>query len=199
MKMRKVLDLMIPLSGYATVPKAGTLREAIEALQTVQEYDQSHYRHRAVLVFDEKDRVIGKLGLLDILRSVEDGGAETTDERPFSLQTDVNSPPQSSMWSTKSLDELCRDAAGLRVVDIMHVLTEIEYIEEEASIEEAMHQLVAGNLQSLIVTRGEEITGILKLSDIFAQASHLIRSNGGAGRDSLGVPEIDIGKSAHER
>ena len=56
----------------------------------------------------------------------------------------------------------------------MHQLTEIEYIDQEERIDEAIHQLIMGNLQSLIVTRGNEILGILKLSDIFQHISKLI-------------------------
>ena len=181
MRPRTILDLMVPLSEYATVSMESTLREAIEALHEIQEYDQSHYRHRAVLVFDKNDCVIGKLSLFDILKSLDVGSPETEDPEfplaPAYRSTSTGLLPEISSFWSRSSNEVCRDAASLQVADIMHVLTEREYVEETAPIEEALHQLIAGNLQSLIVTRGREITGILKLSDIFAEASTMICSN----------------------
>jgi hypothetical protein len=63
------------------------------------------------------------------------------------------------------------------VKDIMHTLTEREYIEESAPLDEAIHQLIMGHHQSLIVTRGEGITGILKLSDIFREICLMIKES----------------------
>jgi predicted transcriptional regulator len=51
----------------------------------------------------------------------------------------------------------------------MYSPSEGEYVEEEASLAEAIHQLVVGHHQSLLVTRGGEITGILRLTDVFSE------------------------------
>ena len=51
MKKYKIDDLMVPLSEYATVTVGATLHETILALEEAQEeFDQTKYRHRAVLV-----------------------------------------------------------------------------------------------------------------------------------------------------
>ena len=49
----------------------------------------------------------------------------------------------------------------------MHVPTEGEYVDEDATQDEAIHQLVLGHHQSLLVTKEGKITGILRLSDVF--------------------------------
>jgi CBS domain containing-hemolysin-like protein len=59
----------------------------------------------------------------------------------------------------------------------MHILTEREYIDEAAPLDEAIHQLIMGHHQSLIVTRGDEIIGILKLSDIFREICLMIKAS----------------------
>ena len=67
-----VKELMVPLAEYATVPEDATLYEIVLALEEAQqEFDQSRYRHRAVLVFDQKRQVIGKISQLDILKALE--------------------------------------------------------------------------------------------------------------------------------
>ncbi len=55
MKTFTVLDLMVPLSEYATVSDDASLCDAIVALEKAQEeFDQTRYRHRAILVFDQE-------------------------------------------------------------------------------------------------------------------------------------------------
>ena len=69
-----VKELMIPLSEYATVTEDATLYEAVLALEKAQEnFEDKHtrYRHRAILVLDKGDKVIGKLSQLDVLKALE--------------------------------------------------------------------------------------------------------------------------------
>ena len=51
----------------------------------------------------------------------------------------------------------------------MRFPTEGEFVEDTASINDAIHQLVMGRRQSLLVTRGYEIVGLLRLTDIFRE------------------------------
>ena len=55
-------------------------------------------------------------------------------------------------------------------------LPEGEYIDENASMQEAVHHLVVGHHHSLIVTRGEEIVGVLRTSDIFAEIFQVMKA-----------------------
>jgi CBS domain-containing protein len=57
-----VKELMIPLSEYATVTVGATLYEAVLALEEAQlDFDLTRYRHRAILVLDERGDVVGKM------------------------------------------------------------------------------------------------------------------------------------------
>ncbi len=181
MKSLLVKDLAVPLAEYATVSVQATLYDAIMALEEVHALDQSHYRHRAILVFDDKNRVIGKLGQFDILIALESKYQQLGDLERLAciglssafIKSVFN---QYSFWS-KPLSEICIAAAQLKVNDIMHRLAEDEYIEESAPLDEAIHQLIMGRYQSLIVTRGQEIVGILKLSDIFRDVCVMVQSH----------------------
>ena len=48
---------------------------------------------------------------------------------------------------------------------------ELEF-SEESSLDTAIHRLVAGAHMSLLVTRGERIVGVLRISDVFAAVFH---------------------------
>ena len=52
--------------------------------------------------------------------------------------------------------------------------TEGEYIDRNATLDEAIHQLVMGSHQSLLVTDGKDIVGILKLTDVFEEVSDAV-------------------------
>ena len=73
MKNLLVKELMVPLADYATVFEDATLGDAIDALEAAQaQFDQSKYRHRAVLVCDRKtNKVLGKISQMDVIRSLE--------------------------------------------------------------------------------------------------------------------------------
>jgi hypothetical protein len=56
--------------------------------------------------------------------------------------------------------------------------TEGEYISEESSLDESIHLFVMANHQSLIVKKGNEINGILRLVDLFHKISETIKPCG---------------------
>jgi CBS domain containing-hemolysin-like protein len=59
----------------------------------------------------------------------------------------------------------------------MYSPKEGEYVDEEDTIDQAIHQLVMGHHQSLLVTNKKgDISGILKLTDIFKEICDKIRA-----------------------
>ncbi|MFW5811036.1 MAG: HPP family protein [Thermodesulfobacteriota bacterium] len=170
-----VKDLMVPLSEYATVPKTATLSEAVMALEkSQQEFDQNRYRHRAVLIYDENNKIIGKVSQLDILRSLEPKydemltGGRKSFQMGFTRKFQKSMLEQLKLWDAP-LDHICQKAAEKKVESFMTKPEEGEFIEAEANLNEGIHQLVLGHHQSLLVTSHDtkEIIGILRLTDVF--------------------------------
>jgi CBS domain-containing protein len=175
-----VKDLMVPLADYATVSDQATLGEAMMALkQAQQQFDQNRYRHRAVLVMDNRKNVVGKISQLDALIALEPKYRGLGDlqelEGLFGFKGDAVRKMISDhgLWKNP-IDDICRKAVNVMVKDIMHTPAEGEYISEEASLNEAVHQLILGRHQSLLVTREQKIVGILRLTDVFARVSDLM-------------------------
>ncbi len=173
--------MMVPLAEYATVSEEATLFDAVLALEKAQEaFDPKKHRHRAILVFDKKNKIVGKLGQLDILRALEPRYAEmgdlgTLSRTGFSPQFLRSMVEKFALWD-ESLRDICSKAARLKVKDIMYTPTEGEYVEESASLGDAIHQLLMGHHQSLLVTRGKEIVGILRLVDVFKEICDTMKS-----------------------
>ncbi len=176
-----VKDLMVPLSEYATVSEDATLWEAVTALEKAQEqFDQTRYRHRAILALDKNYRVVGKISQLDVLKALEPKYAEMVDleslsRSGFSPDFQKSMLEKYGLWD-KPLDHLCAKAVQLQVKSVMYTPTEGEYIEESSSLNEAVHQLIIGRHQSLLVTRSGNIVGILRLTDIFAEICKMMNA-----------------------
>ena len=175
METKIVKDLMVPLSEYATVAKDATLGEAVAELKKSQECADSKYVHRAVLVYDESKRIVGKLSMISLLRALEPKYDEMLPQKKsmhlgFPLQFQKTMLEQLKLWD-QPLDHVCQKAAGKKVANFMTEPTEGEFISQNASINEAIHQLVMGNHQSLIVKNGKEFVGILRLTDVFEEVA----------------------------
>lgn len=173
MKHTMVKELMVPLAEYATVSENATLPEAIHALEKAQAvFDQKRYPHRAILVYDKNDRIVGKLSQHDVISAMEPKYKKVTVGKGMA-RFGVSPKLANSMfeqfrfWDTP-LSALCKSAVKLKVGDIMYTPLEGEYIKEDSSMDEAIHRLHIGQHQSLLVTRDRDIVGILRLTDVFA-------------------------------
>jgi CBS domain containing-hemolysin-like protein len=181
MKSVKVKELMVPVAEYATVFENATLYEAVLALEEAREsFDRERDKHRAVLVLDTNNRTVGKLSIMDVVRSLEPkyeeiGDLNAISRLGFTPEFVKSMLRNYGLWE-KPLQDICRKAASKKIKAIMQTPTEGEYVSEEASLNEAIHLLVMGNRQSLLVKCKEEIVGILRLSDVFAYVRDVIKA-----------------------
>jgi len=110
---------------------------------------------------------------LDVLRALEPKGEHIEDSRllrRFGVSRAYLKPmlKQCRFWE-KPLMDLCKEAGRLKVKRLLHTPAEGEFVDENASLAEAIHQLDLGHYQSLLVTRGKKIVGILRQSDMFKE------------------------------
>lgn len=169
MNEKVVKDLMVPLDDYPVVSQDATLLEAILEFEAAQKKrDRGRQPHRAVLVVDENGKVIGKLGQLAFLKALEPQRNILSDMSRLSV-AGVSSEFISSMMShyrffQDSLSDLCFRARNIKVRDVMLPVT--VSIDANAPLGEAIYKIVAEQTLSILVTRGEKIIGLLRLSDL---------------------------------
>ena len=183
MEQSKVRDFMVPLDEYATVSQENTLYEAVLALEKAQEEldrERYVYLHRAILVCDENGKIVGKVSQLDVLRALEPKYQDIGEPRAISRAgfspNFLKSIMEQYSLLAESFMEICTRSAELKVKNFMYTPTEGEYVQEDAALKIAIHQLVMGHHQSLLVTGGNEIVGILRLSDIFKHTFQTIKT-----------------------
>lgn len=180
MKTISLKDLVIPLSEYATIRIGASLLEAVEALEAAQgEFDATKYRHRAILVLDETGHVVGKIDQLGSLKALEPKYCEMVEGQAVSRlgfsSNFIQSLCEQYRFFDKPLDDLCKKAATLKAEDCMDELSENEFIGTDSTLDMAIHQLVMGHHQSLLVKEGDSIVGILRLTDVFVAVFHAMK------------------------
>jgi len=177
MKELIVKDIMVPLSEYATVSEEASLKDAINSLETAQKkFKLNQYTHKAILVYDKNNKITGKISTLDIIRALEPKYSLIGKSNPLSsiglsrfglssgfLKSLVK---QYNLWN-EPFESLLSNASSQKVKDFMYNPSEGEYVKEDASLAEAIHQIVMGHHQSLLVVKNDNIVGILRIVDIF--------------------------------
>jgi len=171
LKTKRVKDLMVPLSAYATVSEDATLTDAVAALkQSHEDFDKAKYRHRAVLVLGKDRQIAGKVNLHAILKALEPKFEDMFSDTG-SMHVGFTRKYQKAIFDSVKLwqdpmDQICRKAAQVQVKNFMVTPTEGEMIDPEASLGEAVHQLVLGHYQSLLVVEDKQAIGVLRLTDV---------------------------------
>ncbi len=188
MKIRRVKSIMVPLDEYATVREDASLHDAVRALREAQNaLKREGYKHKSLLVYDRTGRfVIGKISQLDIIRALEPKyrQAGEKDKQSVSGLSRFGMSPdyikslssQYDLWD-QPLESLIDKAALLKVKDFMYTPSGGEFVSEDAALADAIHQLMLGCHQALIVMKNNDITGILRLVDIFSEVCELILTN----------------------
>ena len=170
----KARDLMIPISDCPRLAEDRNIYDAVVLLEAFrQRYDRWAYRPRGVLVHDADFMVIGHLRHADMLRALAAHGVPATGAMPA----------WSSIWEQAEvwknvLNHLHSTARSVRVKEAMHVYSEMEYVDGDALLEEALARLMAGPYLNLVVRSQKTPLGILRQSDVFERLCRDIKLSG---------------------
>ena len=172
MKKVKVKQAMVPLEEYSTVSNEATLYDAIVQLDAARHRPNNlKSKHRSVLIVNDEKKVIGKLTYVDILQALEPkynkiGNIENM--RRFGLSGEFLTFMRKhfGLWEG-SFQDLCQKALRTKVKNVAKPSGPDLYVDEDCAIVDAVHKLMVGTDVSLLVTRKEEVVGILRLIDAF--------------------------------
>ncbi len=174
MKDKTVKNVMTSLDEYGTISVTATLYEAAMTLWEVhQDIVARPPGHAVLLICNEQGDVVGKLSQLDVLRALEPKSKHLEDTRSlsrFGVSPGYLKPMfnQCGFWDQPLID-ICREAGTLKVERLVHRPVEGEYVDENASLVEAIHQLATEHHQFLLVTRKGKVVGILRQEDMFRE------------------------------
>lgn len=163
--MSIVKDLMVPLQEYTRISEEATLYEAVKALESamVAPSAERPRPNRAVLVQAADGRVLGKLSLWDVLH-----GLEPRYRLPVEPLFMID---EYFTWTHAMFVNLAAKARSVKAKELLSEHFLDESIDENATLDQAVHQLVQGKLLSLMVTHKGSVVGVLRLSDVFIHVS----------------------------
>lgn len=179
-----IKDIVIPISDYASIQDDANLLSALIALESENRVhmEGQPYRHRAILVLNKNGDVIGKASQIDILRAIEPDHSKR--ELPkglsrFGLDKAYLSTfyDNCSLWS-KSKGDIRKILVSTKITEVMYKPTDNQHVDINDTLSVALHQIVTGQHQSLLVLDGKKIIGILRSIDIFNKFYSLIMDKG---------------------
>ncbi len=165
-----VKDLMVPLSDYVIVSENETIGQALRILRKSHNTMPSdQYYHRAVLVKNDAGEIVGKLGYHGFLAAL-DAKYENLDEMKTLAgsgitKKDINKEMRELGFWKDNLPLLKQKSEETAMKEVM--VTFKEHVDEDGSLTEAMHLMVRLNVLSLLTTKDDHITGVIRLSDLF--------------------------------
>ena len=169
MKKTQVKEIMIPILNYVTVQKENSLIEVLQALEEARKSEKEH-AHRDAIVVDANGVLIGKVTIIDVFRALEPNYSKVEQQNEKGILTAdfvMKAVKDFNLW-IEPTQTICERGGRLLVSDVMHTPEKIEYIEETATLENALHLYVMGIHQPLIVKNEDgKVTGVLRFGDVF--------------------------------
>jgi len=169
MKKTQVKEIMIPILNYVTVQKENTPVEVLQSLEQARKSENEH-AHRDAIVVDANGVFIGKVTMIDVFRALEPNYTKVEQQQEKGVLTAdfvMKAAKDFNLW-IEPTQTICERGDRLMVSDVMHTPEKIEYIEETATLENALHLYVMGIHQPLIVNDKDGIvTGLLRFGDVF--------------------------------
>jgi len=165
-----VRDIMKPLHSYPHVDADATLGDVFAILK--ERYDAAE-QFRSVLVVDKNQRLIGKIGLHDLLQSLLPD---------YLLQIDISSPDSiddslvslARRWQENS-DDHFRKVSSYRVG--YYAKRAAPPIAPDAPLTLAVCLFANSVFNVIPVTENERIVGVLRIVDLLAIAAISIRTD----------------------
>ncbi len=177
--MKLVKDLMVPAEQCATVRQEVTVGEALRKFKAMGK-GQSGVRESAecgaLLVVDQGNRAIGKLGRTDIVMRLDPGYRRQGDSSAIAHTATAGLSPallrsllhRYSAWN-ESFETRCQSVLVLTVEECMCQPNSSECVMDSDLLEVAVHKLAISHHQSLLVVGTQGIAGILSLCAVFRE------------------------------
>jgi DNA-binding response OmpR family regulator len=169
---KTVRDVMIPIADYTTLNQESTIKEAIDKLRESFFAKVSTSRimetgHRSLLVFDDRDKIIGILAIIDLLRAIMPGYLSAP--KPSMADSIQYSP---MFWSGMFQREVIR-LADKKIKDVMSPAPRA--IDADANLMEAAYTMIYQNKRRLAVMDSEEVIGVIREQDLFFEIEKILR------------------------
>jgi CBS-domain-containing membrane protein len=155
---------MIPLEDYPHIPHWFTIRQAMAIVREAAIKFEGSFEPRAILVFDERYRLMGILTFLDMIKGLD----------PKSLEdADLAEQESGSLGFIAAIFGPHLKEKSQRPVN--EVMSPIRVtVTGNAPIVQAFNLMMKENLVRIPVMEGERVTGMIRLGDLFTEVTQAV-------------------------
>jgi CBS domain-containing protein len=167
MKEILIKTVMIPLPDYVTIKETDTVYDMFQVLEKSK--SDGRHAHRDVIVVDDNGKFKGNVTMIDIFKTLEPNYKklfENYEGKTLTKDYVINAMRDFNLW-VEPIKNICERGAAIKASEIMYVPKKAEYLQEDDSLEKALHEYVMGAHQPLIVKKGDTVTGVLRFGDLF--------------------------------
>jgi CBS-domain-containing membrane protein len=164
-----VRDIMSSVLDFPFIPHSSTIKQAIEILQKSVPESNKSVHPIGLLVFDEKNNLLGSLGIREILKGLEPRFLRPVQE----AQVPEESEPELSLIWDSLFDTQARQLADHRVSD--YLIPVRFFVEPDDPVTKAAYYMVHHNLTFLpVLEERRKLVGVVKMYDVFQELSNLL-------------------------
>jgi len=172
-EMRWVGEIMTPLDQYPCILETDTLRHAIEVMEGCQlDVGGRKSLPRSLLVFDEKQCLVGYVRRRDIMRGLE---PKFLVAEPLSYRKklfDVQVDPNLSELSWDKVLKGMREQTERPVSEVMRPIEVTVYYEDHLG--KAIYEIVSYGVTLLPVIKDKKVVGVVRSADVLRELAQLI-------------------------
>ncbi len=155
---------MIPLEDYPHIPYWFTLRQAMAIVQEMSIKYEGQFEPRALLVFDEKYRLMGILTLRDIINGLEPRFMQETGL--------IKADPNLEVLMGDLFGPGLKEASQKPVSEVMSPIKIT--VQGNDPLPKAIFLMIKENVGLLPVIQDNKVAGMVRLSDLFGEISKMV-------------------------
>jgi len=165
-------DIMIRVADYTTITADSTVAAAVlKLMRSFESFAASgqlmETGHRSILVFDNHDKLVGILSILNLIEAVRP--AYLSAPKPSMADSMQYSPMfWSGLFSTQ-----VREMAAKKVGDIMSESP--PSVSEDTNLMELADLMFSQRLRRLVVVRAGEVVGVVREQELFFEMVRIIK------------------------
>ncbi len=178
---KKISEIMAPVENYDKVNVNAQLCDAISILkrnyENLKKGDQGNY-HKTLLVVDDKDNIVGKLSMYDLIRGLVPEPAKKPElSRAYSsmrsgrardVSAQVGDAQEHFQWLQSTFSDLIKQEAHKNIRDIMSPI-EKSSLKAEDKVTHGIYTLFKDQVRQQFVQSEGKIVGVVNLNVIFRE------------------------------
>ena len=173
METKRAGDIMIPLNKYPHIPHWFTVRQAVAELEkSALEIRGRNSLPRALLVFDEKYRLMGIVRRRDILAGLEPNFLHHLSVHSELSPLELDVDPNLAEVTSDTLSQAMQKQAEMVISEVMQPIA--ASVASDDHLVKVCHVMIERDLNLVPVLKDERVVGVVRSVDVFHEIANIL-------------------------